>query len=198
MITLNCLKCGKEFGVDKYREKTAVYCSKKCMHSSKEYRLKISELNPGNFKKGITPWNKGKHPEYMQGENNPMFGKKHTKEALEKMSKTKKELHFIPKSAFKKGGNTGELNFNWKGGVTPVNQKIRASLEYKLWRTAVFERDNYTCIWCGDNKGGNLEADHIKPFYLFPELRFAIDNGRTLCHKCHQTTETYGGRKYGK
>ena len=90
-------------------------------------------------------------------------------------------------------GNKGENNCNWKGGITPINMKIRGSKEYKLWRTAVFERDDYTCIWCGQ-VGGELNADHIKPFSLFPELRFAIDNGRTLCEPCHRTTDTYGGK----
>ncbi len=88
----------------------------------------------------------------------------------------------------------GNKSNSWKGGITPLNKIIRHSLEYKLWRTSVFERDNYTCIWCGE-RGGSLNADHIKPFAFFPELRFAIDNGRTLCVACHKTTTTYAKRK---
>jgi len=92
----------------------------------------------------------------------------------------------------------GEKNPAWKGGVTPLNEQIRKSLEYELWRKAVFERDGYTCIWCstrsGKGKNVELHADHIKPFAYFPELRFAIDNGRTLCKDCHKTTDTYGNK----
>lgn len=90
------------------------------------------------------------------------------------------------------GRNSGKNNPSWKGGKTSIGILIRSSREYKLWRQAVFERDSFSCIWCGDNKSGNLEADHIKPFAYFPELRYAIDNGRTLCKKCHRTTDTYG------
>src|SRR3990167_306061 len=69
---------------------------------------------------------------------------------------------------------SGKNNNWWKGGITPLNAKIRSSFEYKLWRKAIFERDNYTCIWCGTKSGNGkaviLNADHIKPFALFPEL----------------------------
>jgi hypothetical protein len=74
-------------------------------------------------------------------------------------------------------------------GKTPIKQ----SLEYRLWRTAVFERDNYTCTDCGI-RGGSLQADHIKPQSIFPELRFALENGRTLCRDCHKRTPTWGLR----
>ena len=70
---------------------------------------------------------------------------------------------------------------------------IRDSREYKEWRSAVYKRDNYTCQSCGD-LGVKLHADHIKPFAYFPELRFDLSNGRTLCVPCHTKTPTYGGR----
>ena len=117
--------------------------------------------------------------ESHMGEKNPMFGKPSWNKG-------------------NKGYLAGEKHWNWKGGINPINDTIRKSFEYKLWRTAVFERDNYTCIWCGvsrENEGDKraiFNADHIKPFSLFPELRFAIDNGRTLCKECHMTTDSYG------
>lgn len=85
----------------------------------------------------------------------------------------------------------GSKSKNWKGGVTPVNERIRKSAEYVWWRKAVFERDNHTCQMCG-KRGGNMHADHIKPFALNPGLRFELSNGRTLCVPCHRETPTYG------
>ena len=84
----------------------------------------------------------------------------------------------------------GPLAHRWKGGVTPINELIRKSWEYKAWRTSVFERDNYTCQLCGV-RGGELQADHIKPFSTHHELRLALSNGRTLCVPCHRATPTY-------
>lgn len=91
----------------------------------------------------------------------------------------------------------GEKSYSWKGGITPINKVIRRSVEYRLWREAVFERDNFTCVWCGTKKSP-FNADHIKRFADYPELRFAIDNGRTLCVPCHQTTETFGNKNGSK
>lgn len=65
-------------------------------------------------------------------------------------------------------------------------------LDYRLWREAVFKRDNWRCVQCGAR--GNMHADHIKPYSKFPELRLDVDNGRTMCPPCHRQTPTYGGR----
>lgn len=60
----------------------------------------------------------------------------------------------------------------------------RKNSEYREWRNKVFERDGYTCQCCSKH-GGNLNAHHIKNFKSYPELRYEISNGITLCEKCH-------------
>lgn len=87
----------------------------------------------------------------------------------------------------------GANGSNWQGGKTEKNLLIRNGAEYKIWRKSVFERDDYTCVLC-KQRGGRLNADHIKPFSIFIELRFDINNGRTLCVDCHKKTETFAGK----
>lgn len=82
---------------------------------------------------------------------------------------------------------------SWKGGIKKDRDK-RKSYDCVMWRKAVFERDNYTCQICGI-LGTELNADHIKPYHQFPELRSDINNGRTLCINCHRKTDTYGRKK---
>lgn len=84
----------------------------------------------------------------------------------------------------------GEKNPAWRGGVTPINQRLRSSTQYEQWRSGVFHRDGFTCQECGQ-RGGRLNADHIKAWALYPELRFEVENGRTLCVKCHEKTPNY-------
>lgn len=161
--------------------------------------------------------------------NKGMLGKKHTSEALRKISESLKgkKLSFEtrgkiagkhrgrryspeltehnrqallrPEVRLKKSlGRRGEKSHFWKGGVTKKNRIIRESIEYKMWREQVFKRDNYTCQVCFSRNGNGytvtLNADHIKPFALFQELRFDVNNGRTLCLLCHRKTATWGGR----
>lgn len=76
------------------------------------------------------------------------------------------------------------------GGYTKhqLDRLARYSPEASTWRKSVFERDDYTCQICL-KKGSYLEADHIKPWAFFPELRYELSNGRTLCRPCHDKTK---------
>lgn len=116
--------------------------------------------------------------ERMRG-NKHRLGRRHSLETRKLMSTSARK---------------GEHSNFWKGGTTGEAKVIRSSAEYRLWRKAVFERDDYTCQVCG-KRGGRLHPDHIKRFSMFPELRFEVDNGRTLCEDCHKQTPTYGRRK---
>ena len=121
---------------------------------------------------GGKPWNKGK---------------KWSEEMKKRISETNKRKGIKPKKNFV---GFGVNHPRWKGGTGTKRHILMGQKEYKLWRKAVFERDNYTCIWCG-KRGIKLNADHINLWCDYPELRFAIDNGRTLCEPCHKRRHYY-------
>ena len=197
MISLNCKKCKNVFMVKPYRKDTAQFCSKNCAYTDEERAKKQSErikLNPIpnssktlfikghefigkkenlNFKKGLVPWNK--KPDVFIN-------------CLQCNKKVKIKPAFAGKQKFC-SRICSDKNRN-KGKTSEV-RKLRSSKEYQLWRIAVFTRDNWTCIWCGQ-RGGELNADHIKRFADYPGLRFDINNGRTLCLSCHVKTGTFG------
>jgi len=79
----------------------------------------------------------------------------------------------------------GEKSPHWKGGSKEREQTM-GRIEYRLWRSAVYERDNYTCQACGSHKSNTLNAHHILPYAKFPHKRFDIANGVTLCKECHK------------
>lgn len=89
----------------------------------------------------------------------------------------------------------GSRSFRWRGGITPINTKIRLSKEYHNFRLKVFYRDKFTCQICKQNykkRDRSIQMHHIKPFALYPDLRFIMNNAITLCKKCHKKTDTYG------
>lgn len=123
-------------------------------------------------------------------------GFKQSKETIEKrVSQYRGSNHWLYKkhhsqeSRFKMSlANKGEKCGNWKGGISSINARIRNNIQYRLWREAVLARDHWNCQNCGQvNKV--LHVHHIKSFAKYPELRFAIDNGITLCRQCHQLTK---------
>jgi len=98
----------------------------------------------------------------------PMLGKKHSSEVKLLMSKNR----------------SGINNANWKGGITATSRGIRRSPEYYQWRKEVLKKDNNICQKCNNKK--SLHAHHIKPILNYPEKIFQVENGITLCRKCHR------------
>jgi hypothetical protein len=93
--------------------------------------------------------------------------------------------------------HSGIHHWNWKGGITSENHRVRESSDYKHCLKAVFSRDNFTCQKCG-KEGGRLNAHHIKGFSKYPELRLAINNGVTLCETCHKKQHKENGGYHGE
>lgn len=89
---------------------------------------------------------------------------------------------------------TGEEHWHWKGGISGERHLDMSRRIYKDWRTAVFERDNFTCQKCGQ-VGYEIQAHHIYNYADYPALRFDVNNGVTFCEKCHRDFHgTYGNK----
>ena len=128
--------------------------------------------NPQTFQKGQIPWNKGKHTgNYGNG----------FKKGIIPWNKGKKSLIY------------GENHWNWKGGKTSEDNKIRHSIEYRNWQQAVYRKDKWICRLCGihcQKKG--IIAHHISCWNSFPKKRFEIKNGIVLCKRCHKVLHSLG------
>jgi hypothetical protein len=175
-ITRNCPKCDKEFTV-RYKSGNK-FCSKSCASSFNTHKLHAD----GKMKNAAIAAKKAntgmkRTPEQCKRIGAKALGVKHSLERREASLKNRLR---------------GDKSPLWKGGVTKEKKHIKMSGEYGIWRQRVFERDNWTCQECNE-KGGKINAHHIKRFAFFPELRFDVENGQTLCFKCHMELHKKAG-----
>lgn len=110
---------------------------------------------------------KGRPQRFIQ--NHHRRGAKASEETKNKMSEARK----------------GDKHWNWKGGITPENRAARTTSGQLEWVRKVKERDDFTCQICYE-RGVYLHSHHILSFANFPKLRNVLDNGITLCEKCHR------------
>jgi 5-methylcytosine-specific restriction endonuclease McrA len=88
--------------------------------------------------------------------------------------------------------NRGETSHNYNHDMTPEQrEKMRRNELDDAWRDTVYERDDYTCLACGQ-KGGRLNAHHLYNVADYPDSRRDVTNGVTLCRGCH----AIGGEHY--
>ena len=79
----------------------------------------------------------------------------------------------------------GKNHYRWKDGESSSERhNAMGRVEYRSWRQTVFYRDKFKCQLC-EKIGGSLNAHHIFGWSHYPEFRYNIVNGLTLCKDCH-------------
>lgn len=139
----------------------------------------------------------------LSGERNGMFGKTHSIDAINKMSKSRT-------------GKIGKKATAWKGGKYSFTKRVKRILHTRYdWFSRVLNRDNYVCQWC--NASDQLDAHHIEPVVcliekITKEISFKdedeklewvivqpciedkmLNNGITLCRTCHKKAHSNWG-----
>lgn len=86
----------------------------------------------------------------------------------------------------------GILHHNYKQHLHLIKEEIdRKYPAYIDWRNSIYKRDNYSCMCCKVDANKlrqnelKIHAHHIKNFKDYPDCRIDLDNGITLCEKCH-------------
>jgi len=177
----------------------------------------IAELAYGKRKNGpnITNWMKRLDVPVrsrtdavaLQWKDNPERRKKSAEVAIEYMGAgtegRKKLIKVMQTKDYKEKqrvSKTGERNGMWNPEMSEEEREkqkrhARRYPGYNDFRRKVYERDNYTCLKCGNESNGNLVVHHLNGFHWDEDSRTEVDNGATLCTDCHKEFHSiYGNR----
>lgn len=235
---ITCLYCGKEFYVIKSRLKIAKFCSYscgakyyaigskkkngiyiKCQVCDKRFYVSKSKISEARVKRGyFLKWNRKYCSETCrlkarkQGKYITCLKCKKRFYVIKSRLKIAKFCSYSCMNKYNAKFHLGKKHPRWTG-LTTLYQLIRNDKLSGRWKNKVFRRDKYTCQKCGDNRGHNLIAHHIRLFkdilkefvqeqnQCFAEkdkdllfrlsLKYKplwdIDNGITLCKRCHKS-----------
>lgn len=113
------------------------------------------------------------------GNKNSFYGKTHSNEIKK----------FLSNLASKR---TGELNSNWKNGISFSKKRERElkKLGFRKVANACKNRDKHSCTNCGSKK--HLHAHHILPYWLLEKAFYDLNNLTTLCTECHKNVGHLG------
>ena len=119
---------------------------------------------------GKPTWNKGLKG-FRAGEKRIAYfkGGKHTEEAKKKISIS----------------HMGEKNFHWNPNREAVKKNERNDGAYLQWAKEVKKRDQGVCRLQNENCMGYKVVHHILRWADYPEERYNINNGITLCQYHH-------------
>ncbi len=184
IVARHCYNCGQILWAipSDIRKGLRKYCSEKCM------------------------WEFGNCTH--RGEDHYRFGKTVSDEVKEKIRKTITGTKTGPHSPEWNekirqshiGLLAGSKHPGWQGGITIENVALKAQRIYRKWSLDVRERAGNKCSVCGAKK--DLVARHVHGWRAYPELRYAVENGLSMCRKCHAkfhwTDELSFGRDAGE
>ena len=140
------------------------------------------------FKKGFTPWNKGKKLSTKHIKNLSIshigkgLGNTHGfKKGQPCWLKGKKRTYKSP-TEFKKGHGLRENNINWAGGKSFEEYTVNWG---RTLKRSIRERDRYTCQICKEPQGEEaLCVHHID----YNKKNCSPKNLISLCRNCHLKT----------
>lgn len=175
-VSVSCVTCDKEFIKKLSDVKDNNYCGIDC------YADAVSKMFSGAYRSRVD----------VECE--------HCKKNIHRAESKVRNHNFCDKICYKNGiGKTilGENHPSYNFELTQ-EERVRGRFyhEYRVWRTAVYTRDNFTCICCGDSTSGNLVAHHLYSYHANEELRTELNNGVTLCRGCHKEFHSMYGYKY--
>ena len=170
-VVLVCSQCGREFSAAYSAVARGRHCcSRSCANSARSAKLK-GHVKSAETRARISAAQKGvaETEAARLANSRAQTGKRMSDEAKRKIG----DAHRGPK------------HWAWKGGIAKIGRFSHPG--YYDWQAAVFARDDYTCQECGyhNRRAEQLNAHHVKPWADFPELRFHVANGITLCRECH-------------
>lgn len=207
-----CKVCGKVF-YQKPSEsarywKTKKYCGIKCAAFDRRGIPTWNKRSDGNPKRHSTELifcacgcgqklprydYRGREHKYINGHKSREVRKEMAKKTSLAMKGNPKMLAHIKDLAEK---HIGKNHWNWKGGIA-WKQCERQTPKYKEWAMAVYRKDHFTCQDCNTHcKTGDIVAHHKKSWEHYPELRYDVDNGITLCRSCHKIRHKEIGLAY--
>lgn len=159
-----CVNCGVQFQNPRNR----FCCSRKCSNTQKTGRKRLQSVE-------ATEKARERLKKIARERNGKSYKEIYGERAVEEVKK-----RFDKRKPFTKRN----LKW-WNRGRKEKYRDLHGGKEYVEWRTKIFERDSYTCQSCGE-RGGYLQAHHLKSWKNYPEKRYEVPNGVTLHKECHK------------
>ena len=148
------------------------------------------------FQVGNVPWNKGKpNPKVSVA----LKGHKVSAATRLKMSLARRQNptrywsgRTRPLDTRRKLGRKRDQHWHWQPDRSKLlaRRLVENPHRYMEWSKNVKNRDNWRCRIADQDCNGPLEAHHILPWRAYPNSRYSLDNGITLCRFHHPRKHT--------